>query len=147
MPTRLENPDPNNDGSPVDADDFDEDGTPDYLDDDDDEDGVLTRDEENNTQDQDPTNDQSQSDENNVNRPDYLNAAIATTVPATAFRTHEIQRSFTVSLRVTDISIDFISQDNFDFGLLTGASQLTGAARDTIPVFPPVFPPTTLPTN
>lgn len=45
IPTRLENPDPNNDGDTSDAQDTDGDGKPDYLDDDDDGDGVLTKDE------------------------------------------------------------------------------------------------------
>ncbi len=133
IPTRLENPDPNDDGNLDDAQNSDDDEIPDYLDRDDDNDGVLTRDEESVSQDQNPTNDQSQG-----NTPDYLNENITNAVPATAFRVHTVQTTFRVDLRVTDISIDFISQDNFDFGSLVGASELRRATRDTLmPLFPP----------
>ena len=52
--------------------DSDEDNIPDYLDNDDDNDGVLTRNEENDSRDQNPSNDIT-----NINfGPDYLNPEI-----------------------------------------------------------------------
>ena len=96
------------------AQDTDGDGIPDYLDDDDDGDTVLTRDEENNIQDQNPTNDVT----NNTIGPDYLNNEVATTVPATAYREHSIQQTYEVTLKIFNVSLPTIIQDEFDFGTL-----------------------------
>lgn len=132
VPTALENPDPNGNGIIIDDDaqDTDGDGTPDYLDPDDDGDGVLTRDEESVEQNQNPFNDSTDSSEG----PDFLNPEKNNVFPATAFREHTIQQTYTVRLVVEGINIGFISQDVFDFGNLTGASQLSGR-RTVTPEF------------
>src|SRR5690606_23988481 len=109
--TKDENPDPNGDGIFDDAQDTDGDGIPDYLDNDDDGDGVLTRDEETDTQDQNPRNDVSDV----LVGPDYLNANVTISVPATAYRVHVNNLTYIVTLKVTGISLDILSQDEFDF--------------------------------
>ncbi|WP_405296967.1 hypothetical protein [Algibacter sp. Ld11] len=116
--TEDENPDPNGDGDLEDAQDTDGDGIPDYLDADDDGDGVLTRDEENDSQDQRPNNDITNSDVG----ADYLNPAVATTVSATAYREHTIYETYVVTVTLQDISLSFLSQDSFDFGVLSDSS-------------------------
>jgi parallel beta-helix repeat protein len=67
VPTAQENPDPNGDGDPSDAQDTDGDSIPDYLDPDDDGDGVPTVDEDIDG-DGDPTNDDTDGD----GTPNYL---------------------------------------------------------------------------
>ena len=116
--TVNENPDPNSDGSLVDAQDTDGDSIPDYLDADDDGDGVLTRDEENDSQDKNPANDITNSEVG----ADYLNVDVATTVPATAYREHTIKQTYTVSVNVIGISLSFLSQDDLDFGVLSNSA-------------------------
>lgn len=111
------------------AQDTDGDGTPDYLDDDDDGDMVLTRDEENATQDQDPTNDIT----NNAVGSDYLNDQVANTVPATAYREHTISQAFEVRLFLMNINLSILTQDELDFGLLSGGS--TTSTRAVTPDF------------
>ena len=110
--TKDEKPNPNNDNDLRDAQDTDKDGIPDYLDTDDDGDGISTRDEENQSKDQNPANDIS------LLLPDYLNPAIATRVPATAFRVHTIYETYVVTLTVTNFNLEIISLDVFDFGVL-----------------------------
>lgn len=112
--TADENPDPNGDGDLSDAQDTDGDGTPDYLDNDDDGDGVLTRDEENDTQDQKPNNDITNSDVG----PDYLNPAVANTIPASAYREHTILQNYLVTVDINGISLPFFSGEVLDFGIL-----------------------------
>ncbi|TBN06800.1 hypothetical protein EYD45_02635 [Hyunsoonleella flava] len=129
--TANENPDPDGNGDLSDAQDTDGNGTPDYLDSDDDGDGVLTRDEETDTQDQNPLNDITNSDIG----ADYLNPSVTTSTPAMAYKEHSISRTFVVRLVVSDIRIDFLSQDEFDFGILTGESKLSGSTEIT-PDFP-----------
>ncbi|ALJ04237.1 hypothetical protein APS56_03350 [Pseudalgibacter alginicilyticus] len=118
--TKDENPDPNGDGDLSDAQDTDADGIPDYLDADDDNDGVLTRDEENDTQNQNPKDDITNSDVG----ADYLNPDIATTIPATAYRTHTYNQSYKMNVYI-DISIRIISQDNYFFGTLDDSQSNT----------------------
>jgi hypothetical protein len=128
--TANENPDPNGDGDLSDAQDTDGDGKPDYLDDDDDEDGVLTRDEENQSQDRNPANDITNSDIG----ADYLNPAVATTVPAAAFREHTILQTYAVTLKLTGISLPFLSLETLDFGSLEnvqGEESLTNSRKIT----------------
>jgi len=127
--TKNEKPDPNTDGNLSDAQDTDADTIPDYLDDDDDGDGVKTRDEENDTQDQNPTNDITNSDVG----ADYLNKDISTLVAATAYREHTINQTYIVTLNITNISIDILSQDEFDFGTLSD-SKLS-SSRNVTPDF------------
>ena len=127
--TKNENPDPNDDGFLDDAQDTDGDGTPDYLDNDDDGDGVLTRDEETDTQDLDPRNDVS----DNTIGPDYLNKDIDIPVPASAYRTHNVVLDYLVSAKVLGISLEILSQDELDFGILED-SRLT-KSEELIPVF------------
>lgn len=105
---------------------------PDYLDTDDDNDGVLTRDEENDMQDQDPTNDRTDID--NPNLPDYLNSVIASTVSAIAYRSHEIDQVFTVSLIIENIQIDTLTDTEIAFGILQDA--ITNNSREITPDFP-----------
>ena len=71
-----------------------------------------SRDEENQSKDQNPANDIS------LLLPDYLNPAIATRVPATAFRVHTIYETYVVTLTVTNFNLEIISLDVFDFGVL-----------------------------
>lgn len=116
--TEDENPDPNGDGDLSDAQDTDSDGIPDYLDADDDGDGVNTRDEENLSQDNNPANDITNSDIG----ADYLNPAVAETVLATAYRTHNISQTYVVLLYITEISLSTLSQVELDFGILNDSS-------------------------
>lgn len=118
VPTKNENPDPNNDGVLNDAQDTDGDSIPDYLDNDDDGDGTLTRDEESDTQDQNPRNDISDI----LVGPDYLNKDFTTEVSATAYRAHTIGLTYTVTLKITGISLEILSLDEFDFGSLQNSS-------------------------
>lgn len=127
--TKDENPDPNGDGIFDDAQDTDGDGIPDYLDDDDDGDGILTRDEETDTQDQNPRNDVSDA----LVGPDYLNANVTIGVPATSYRIHIINLTYLVTLKVTGISLDILSQDEFDFGVLENPSLTT--TEQVVPPF------------
>lgn len=119
--TKDENPDPNGDGILDDAQDTDGDGIPDYLDNDDDGDGVLTRDEESDTQDQNPRNDVSDA----TVGPDYLNPIVNISVPATAYRVHVNNLTYLVTLKVTGINLDILSQDELDFGLLQNSALTT----------------------
>ena len=111
------------------AQDTDEDGIPDYLDTDDDGDGVLTRDEENQTQNQNPTDDVT----NNLIGPDYLNAEVATSIAATAYRAHIISQKFTVTLNLTGLTLPIITQEFLDFGTLTDSQ--TTQTRTVTPTF------------
>lgn len=116
------------DGDPT-NDDTDGDGKPNYLDDDDDGDGVKTRDEENNTQNQDPTDDITNSDIG----PDYLNPDVNTSVAATAYIKHTIQKTFKVELILEDIAIEILSQDELPFGELS--NNKTAGTRSVTPEF------------
>ncbi|WOD44028.1 hypothetical protein [Hwangdonia lutea] len=128
--TKDENPDPNKDGNPNDAQNTDGEGLPDYLDKDDDGDGVDTRDEETNTQNQDPTDDITNPDVG----PDYLNPDVANTdTPATAYRKHTIFKTYLVTLMLKGIDIDILSQDVLDFGEL--ADGKTSGSRTVTPDF------------
>jgi len=113
--TASENPNYSASTGLDDAQDTDEDGTPDYLDKDDDGDGVDTRDEENETEDQDPTNDIT----DNTIGPDYLNDQVSETVVATAFREHTIKQTFTITVEISDFSFPNLNQDYLDFGSLS----------------------------
>ncbi|WP_100615896.1 hypothetical protein [Confluentibacter citreus] len=124
-----ENPDPNGDGILNDAQDTDGDGIPDYLDNDDDGDGILTRDEETETQDLNPRNDVSDP----TVGADYLNKDVAISVPATAYRIHIINLSYLVTLKVTGISLEILSQDEFDFGILNNPGLST--TEQVVPPF------------
>ncbi|MCG1038023.1 hypothetical protein KI686_16625, partial [Polaribacter sp. DS7-9] len=81
---------------------------------DDDGDGVKTRDEENQTQDRNPTNDRTQNDVG----PDYLNPEVLTTVPATAYRGHLIKKFYDIRMVLRDIDIEILAADEYDFGKL-----------------------------
>ncbi|MGY0392268.1 hypothetical protein ACW5R3_06920 [Bizionia sp. KMM 8389] len=115
--TTVELADPNEDGdndpltNPLDT---DGDGIPNYLDTDDDQDGIPTIEEENNTQDQNPANDYTDS-----SIPDYLNPVYTFSIPATAYRTHTINQEFTVTTRVENIQFPTIKQDLFNLGSLS----------------------------
>ncbi|RSK38240.1 hypothetical protein [Mangrovimonas spongiae] len=107
--------------------DTDGDGIPNYLDNDDDDDGVLTIDEENEIQDNNPANDFT-----NPNVADYLNPDVSTTVPATAYRTHNIEQLFVIEILVENISFSNLNQSEFDFGTM----EITPSADRT---FTPEF--------
>lgn len=104
---------------------------PDYLDKDDDGDGVPTRDEDID-QDKDPTNDRSDIDNPGIEN--YLNDQYAVSVPATAFRTHEIRLTYTISVTVSNISLPSITQQTLDFGTLNDTG-VTIDERDADPIF------------
>lgn len=127
--TINEKPDPNGDGDLSDALDTDSDGIPNYLDTDDDGDGVLTRNEENESQDQNPTNDIS----NTLIGPDYLNAEVISSVPATKYREHTIKQTYVVTLTVSNFDLKIISLDVFDFGTLSDTALST--SRKVTPTF------------
>ncbi|WGD34331.1 hypothetical protein [Olleya sp. YS] len=95
--------------------DTDGDGIPNYLDDDDDNDSVPTRNEEGNSQDNNPTNDISDNDFG----PDYLNPVFTFDFAPTSFREHTIQQKFTVNLLLENIQFPEIIYDETDFGTLT----------------------------
>ncbi|PWI31660.1 hypothetical protein DI383_03045 [Flavobacteriaceae bacterium LYZ1037] len=120
--------DDNDDDPLTDPQDTDGDGVPNYLDNDDDGDMVLTIDEENVTQDQNPSNDYT-----NPNIADYLNPQVATVVDATAYRPHNIEQTYVVTLKVDSISFPTLNQDNFDFGLLQNSG--TSDTRTVTPDF------------
>ncbi|WCO03019.1 hypothetical protein [Psychroserpens ponticola] len=105
---------------------------PDYLDTDDDGDGVLTRDEENFIINNDPMDDK--TDENFPLLSDYLNDQIATTVPATAFRSHEIRMLYTITVTIYNINLPSITQQTFNFGTLND-TNVTVDSRPGSPVF------------
>jgi hypothetical protein len=115
VPTKDEKPDENDDKNPDDAQDTDDDGIPDYLDSDDDGDSVLTRDEEKGEQDENPANDVTNSDVG----ADYLNPNVNDVLPATAYREHTIYKTYVVTLNIINISLEFILQDDFNFGTLS----------------------------
>lgn len=123
-----EKPDPNKDGNLDDAQDTDGDGIPDYLDPDDDGDNVLTRDEENASPDKNPGNDVTNSDVG----PDYLNPDVDTEVPATAYRSQTISKTYMVTLLINKFSFPNIYQDTMDFGTLEDSSL-----SDSYTVTPP----------
>ena len=116
----------------VDPQDTDGDGTPDYLDDDDDGDEVLTRDEENDSPDQNPANDVTNPASG---LPDYLNGDVMTTVPATAWRTHTILQEFTVKVEIEGFQLPNVNYFNtYDFGTLEATE--TNDSRTLTPIFP-----------
>src|SRR5690606_18119517 len=129
--TKDENPDPNGDGILDDAQDTDDDGIPDYLDSDDDGDGVLTRDEETDTQDQNPRNDVSDP----TVGADYLNKDIAIEIPATAYRPHNVVLDYLVTVKITGISLDIVSQDELDFGILENENGRLTKSEPLNPIF------------
>lgn len=120
--------DDNDDNPLTDPQDTDGDGIPNYLDPDDDGDGVLTINEENVNQDQNPSNDYT-----NPNLADYLNPDVATSVPATAYRVHNINQTYEVLLIVEDISFSTLNQDTFNFGILQNPN--TTSIRAVTPEF------------
>lgn len=115
VPTALEGHSYTASNGLANAQDTDNDGTPDYLDTDDDGDGVLTRDEENETQDQDPTNDIASGQ----TIADYLNFDIDSTVPATAYREHTIKQEFTIKVQLSNFILSPLTQTLLEYGTLT----------------------------
>ena len=63
---------------------------------------------------------------------DYLNELVNTTITATAFRDHNIQQSFEVTLVITGLQLSNITLDTFDFGALED-SRLTNERSVEIP--------------
>lgn len=112
----------------TDPQDTDGDGIPNYLDTDDDGDLVLSINEENITQDENPSNDYT-----NPNLADYLNPQVATIVLATDYRVHTIKQTYEVSLIVDSISFPTLNQNVFDFGLLQDTR--TSSSRTVTPDF------------
>ena len=84
------------------------------MDADDDGDGVLTRDEETDTQNNYPQDDITNADIG----PDYLNPEVATEIPATGYKEHSYKQTFTVHVTAYDLSLSNLRQDTFDFGRL-----------------------------
>ncbi|MBU2940331.1 hypothetical protein KO494_12365 [Lacinutrix sp. C3R15] len=93
--------------------DTDGDGIPNYLDTDDDGDGVLTINEDAN-EDLDPSNDFT-----NPEIADYLNFSIDDdSITTTAYRDHDIQQTFEVTLEIINLELPSITYDYLDFGTL-----------------------------
>jgi hypothetical protein len=96
--------------------DTDGDSIPDYLDDDDDGDGVLTRYEENISQDLNPANDITDSSVG----PDYLNAAVATSIVADQYRAHSYSLKSDIRLQLENLVLinanEQITQEFLDLG-------------------------------
>ena len=111
--------------------DTDNDGIPNYLDTDDDNDGVATIDEENISQDEDPSNDFTNANTNAA--ADYLDDSINTPVAATAYRDHEIQQLFKVTLELINIELPSITYDFLDFGELEDSTLDTFRTVEDIP--------------
>jgi len=103
--------------------DTDGDGIKNYLDTNDDGDAVDTIDEEGTTQNQNPADD---FDDVTINiAPDYLNNAIANTIPATAFAAHTINQEFVIELTAIGIILPILIQDEVAFGTLTESGSRT----------------------
>ena len=100
------------------------DNIPDYLDTDDDGDGVNTIDEENDSQDEDPSNDFTSTNPA-VTVADYLNPDRADTVTATGHRDHDVQQTFKVTLEITSLELPSITYDFIDFGTLEDSSLIS----------------------
>jgi hypothetical protein len=108
------------------------DDIPDYLDPDDDGDGVLTRDEENESQDQNPRNDNT----GDTNSADYLNPNVnSNDFPATAYREHTIKQKYTLNIQVENLSLPQINQDLYDFGSMLINSDPCPCSRTETPDF------------
>ncbi|MDO6597514.1 hypothetical protein Q4512_11355 [Oceanihabitans sp. 2_MG-2023] len=104
--------------------DTDIDGIPDYLDTDDDNDGVATIDEENDSQDEDPSNDFTSTNPA-ITVADFLNAEVANTVLATAYKDHDIQQTFEVTVEITSLELPSnVTFDYLDFGTLEDDSLI-----------------------
>tara|TARA_R110002124_G_scaffold254044_3_gene419544 strand:+ start:44810 stop:45694 length:885 start_codon:yes stop_codon:yes gene_type:complete len=130
VPTAAEiGPDPLN---PKNTDAASGDTIPDYLDPDDDGDGVLTRDEENFTQDLNPTNDITDASVG----PDFLNPAIATTVPSDQYRPHNYNLNSDILLVLTNLVLinenEQITQEFLDMG---GIESVRNTTETVTPVF------------
>lgn len=97
------------------------DNIPNYLDNDDDGDGVPTRNEEINSFDNNPTNDVSGSS----TVADYLNPDYTNNNPPTAFRSHTITQTFTVTLILEGVEFPTILYEETVFGTLEDASLST----------------------
>ena len=130
--TSNEDVDPNGDGDFSDALDTDGDGTPNYLDNDDDGDGIETRDEENISQDLNPINDIS-ADINGVPTEDYLNPNVAVqAIDTSQFYHHEIQQTYTITIIVRDFNLSTLTQQELDFGTLSGSGSTSSRVPDLI---------------
>lgn len=116
--TSTENPNYTEDLLLTIAQDTDADGIPDYLDTDDDNDGVPTINEESLTANQNPTDDIT----NSAIGADYLNASVANSLTATAYRSHSISQDFEVALNITGIDLTILTQDLLYFGVLSNLS-------------------------
>lgn len=127
--TITENPNFDEVNGLANAQDTDSDGIPDYLDTDDDDDGVPTRDEESESQNQNPTDDIT----DNTVGADYLNNAVAVQIPATAYRAHTISQEFIVSITLENISLPTITLDTLDFGQLVDGAVTN--SRNLTPIF------------
>lgn len=112
--------------------DTDGDGTANYLDTDDDGDGVETIDEENDSQDEDPSNDFTSTNPA-ITVADYLNLDVANTVPATAYKDHDIQQVFKITIEIRSIELPSITYDFLDFGTLEDDSLTTERTIEDIP--------------
>jgi hypothetical protein len=109
--------------------DTDNDGIPNYLDNNDDGDTVLTINEENFSQNLNPTDDITDP----TVGPDYLNVAVATSVLTTEYRNHNISQNFTVALKFFNVNFPAFQYTELDFGTLNSSS--TTKTR----LFKPVF--------
>lgn len=109
--------------------DTDSDMIPNYLDADDDGDLILTIDEESQSANQNPLDDITDT----TFGPDYLNNNVIISVPATAYRSHDISQTFTINLTFSNITFPTIIYDIFEFGVLNNSA--TTATRIYTPAF------------
>ena len=69
---------------------------------------------------------------------DYLNKDIPANgtsfVAAVAYREHTISQTYTVKIIMSDIDLEFISYDTYDFGVLS--DNTTTSTRAITPAFP-----------
>jgi len=108
--------------------DTDGDGIPNYRDADDDGDGTNTIDEENVTQDNNPTNDVTNPDAG----PDYLNDEVSTSVVATAYRIHTVYDTFVITLVAYGLDFGSFQYQTYDFGTLTEATGVNLSSNRTL---------------
>ncbi|HIC31753.1 MAG TPA: hypothetical protein EYO76_07530 [Flavobacteriaceae bacterium] len=108
--------------------DTDGDGIPNYRDADDDGDGTDTIDEENVTQDNNPTNDVTNPDAG----PDYLNDEVSTSVAATAYRIHTVYDTFVITLVAYGLDFGSFQYQTYDFGTLTEATGISLSSNRTL---------------
>ena len=109
--TKDENPDPNGDGDISDAQNTDGTDEPDYLDTDDDNDSVITRYEDANL-----NGNLFDDFEPGSTLPRFLDPAFADTFVNDVLNANSFTRVVTVNYMISNVDIEILSSDGFDFG-------------------------------